>query len=177
MSKHPGLIAGTRLAAFAIAALTLAPLTHAQTVVIPFTREPGADYDPDVPNEKPGPAPRSDLSGICEPARSLADDVGADGAKAIPADGKPGHEPPFTPEGQKAYMATKPTFGYRQVPPVQTHDPMPGCDPRGFPRVALHNFRTSGIIQNPQNVVIMYEFNKKWRVIWTDGRELPKNAE
>lgn len=177
MSTRLGSLSITRVAAFIVAALIFAPLTHAQTVVIPFTREPGAVYDPDVPNEKPGPAPRRDLSGIWEPARSLADDVGADGAKAIPADGKPGHEPPFTPEGQKAYMANKPTFGYRQVPPVQTNDPMPGCDPQGFPRVALHNFRTSWIMQNPSNVVILYEFNKKWRVIWTDGRELPKNAE
>ena len=32
-------------------------------------------------------------------------------------------------------------------------------------------------MQNPRNVVILYEFNKKWRVIWTDGRALPKNAE
>ncbi|PYU22323.1 MAG: hypothetical protein DMG32_18535 [Acidobacteria bacterium] len=95
----------------------------------------------------------------------------------MPADGKPGHEPPFTPEGQKAYLANKPTFGYRQVPPVQTNDPMPGCDPQGFPRIALHNFRTSWIMHNPDNVVILYEFNKKWRVIWTDGRALPKNSE
>src|SRR5256886_5463383 len=54
---------------------------------------------------------------------------------------------------------------------------MPGCNPQGFPRIALHNFRTSRIIQTPENVVILYEFNKKWRVIWTDGRQLPKNAE
>ncbi|HXC44378.1 MAG TPA: hypothetical protein VNY51_12755, partial [Candidatus Dormibacteraeota bacterium] len=120
MSTRLGSLSITRVAAFVIATVVLAPLTHAQTGVIPFTREPGAVYDPDVPNEKPGPAPRRDLSGIWEPARSLGDDIGADGAKAIPADGKPGHEPPFTPEGQKAYMATKPTFGYRQVPPVQT---------------------------------------------------------
>src|SRR3984893_10119873 len=86
-----------RLGALAIAALTFSPLTRGQTIQIPFAREPGAVYDPDVPNEKPGPAPRRDLSGIWEPARSLADDVGADGAKALPADGKPGHEPPFMP--------------------------------------------------------------------------------
>ena len=74
-------------------------------------------------------------------------------------------------------MAHKPTFGYRQVPPAMTNDPMPGCDPQGFPRITLHNFRTSWIMQNPDNVVILYEFNKKWRVIWTDGRKLPANAE
>ena len=160
-----------------IAALALPPLAHAQFSQLPMNKEPGAVYDSDVPNEKPGPAPRRDLSGIWEPAHSLADDVGADGAKAAPADGKPEHEPPFTPEGKKAYEAHKPTYGYRQVPPTLSNDPMPGCDPQGFPRIALHNFRTSWIMQNEKNVVILYEFNKKWRVIWTDGRKLPANAE
>jgi hypothetical protein len=54
---------------------------------------------------------------------------------------------------------------------------MPGCDPQGFPRIVLHNFRTSQILQTPDQVLILYEFNKKWRVIWTDGRELPKDPE
>jgi hypothetical protein len=69
-----------RVAAVIIAAFAFSPIVHGQTVNIPFTREPGAVYDRDVPNEKPGPAPRRDLSGIWEPARSLADAVGADGA-------------------------------------------------------------------------------------------------
>jgi hypothetical protein len=60
------------------------------------------------------------------------------------------------------------------VPSALTNDPMPGCDPQGFPRIVLHNFRTSRIIQTPENVVILYEFNKKWRTIWTDGR--PKGS-
>jgi hypothetical protein len=73
-------------------------------------------------------------------------------------------------------MAHKPTFGVTQVPSALTNDPMPGCNPQGFPRIVLHNFRTSRIIQTPENVVVLYEFNKKWRVIWTDGRQLPKDA-
>ena len=32
-------------------------------------------------------------------------------------------------------------------------------------------------MQTPDNVVILYEYNKKWRVIWTDGRQLPKDPE
>jgi hypothetical protein len=63
------------------------------------------------------------------------------------------------------------------VPSALTNDPMPGCDPQGFPRIVLHNFRTSRIIQTPENVVILYEFNKKWRTIWTDGRQLPKEFD
>src|SRR5437870_12374735 len=131
MSKASDPSTFAKITAVLIAAWMLAPLTHAQTIVIPFAREPGAVYDPDVPNEKPGPAPRRDLSGIWEPARSLGDDVGADGAKALPADGKPGHEPPFTPESQKAYIDNNTTLSYMQGPPVKTNDPMPGYDPQG----------------------------------------------
>jgi len=92
----------------------------------------------------------------------------------MPSDGKPEHELPFTPEGRKAFMANKPTFGTTMVPSAASIDPVPGCDPQGFPRMALHNFRTSWIMQNPKNIVILYEFNKKWRTIWTDGRSMPK---
>ena len=95
----------------------------------------------------------------------------------MPSDGKPEHELPFRPLGRETFMAHKPTFGVTQVPSALTNDPMPGCNPQGFPRVVLHNFRTSRIIQTPDNVVILYEFNKKWRVIWTDGRQLPKDTE
>ena len=95
----------------------------------------------------------------------------------MPSDGKPQHELPFTPLGRKTFAEHKPTFGITQVPSALTNDPMPGCDPQGFPRRVLHNFRTSRIIQAPDNVVILYEFNKKWRVIWTDGRELPRDTD
>ena len=95
----------------------------------------------------------------------------------MPSDGKPEHELPFTAEGRKAFMANKPTFGITQVPSALTNDPMPGCDPQGFPRIVLHNAHTEQIIQTPTQVVILYQFNKKWRVIWTDGRALPRNPE
>ena len=71
----------------------------------------------------------------------------ADGAKAMPSDGKPEHELPFTPEGRAAFMANKPTYGFTAVPSALTNDPMPGCDPQGFPRIALHNAHTE--LQSP----------------------------
>jgi hypothetical protein len=155
-----------------IAVLVFSALTRAQE-----RRWPGAVYDSDKKGQKPAPAPRRSLSGIWEPAKSAADGVQADGAKVMPSDGKPEHELPFTPEGREAFAAHKPTFGITQVPSALTNDPMPGCDPQGFPRIVLHNFRTSQIVQTPDQVLILYEFNKKWRVIWTDGRELPKDPE
>jgi hypothetical protein len=32
-------------------------------------------------------------------------------------------------------------------------------------------------VQTKNQVLILYEFNKKWRVIWTDGRPLPKDPD
>jgi hypothetical protein len=46
-----------------------------------------------------------------------------------------------------------------------------------MPRQDLYELRTTQILQTPVKVVVMYEFSKIWRVIWTDGRELPKDPE
>src|SRR3989449_4677250 len=140
-------------------------------------RQPGATYDFDFKGEKPAPAPRRDISGVWEPAAGAGAGINANGAQQMPSDGKPEHELPFTPEGRAAFLSHKPTFGVTMVPSALTNDPMPGCDPQGFPRIVLHNFRTSRIIQTPENVVVLYEFNKKWRTIWTDGRQLPKEFD
>jgi hypothetical protein len=140
-------------------------------------RQPGAVYDFDRKGETPAPAPRRDISGIWEPAEGAGAGINANGAQQMPSDGKPEHELPFTPAGREAFMANKPTFGVTQVPSAQTNDPVASCDPQGFPRAVLHNFRTSRIIQTPENLVILYLFNKKWRTIWIDGRELPKNVD
>ncbi len=159
--------------AVALAALSFLPVrTPAQDA----PRQPGAVYDADKKGEAPASAPKRDLTGVWEPAAGPSAGVQATGSGQYPSDGKPEHELPFTPLGRETFMAHKPTFGVTQVPSALTNDPMPGCNPQGFPRIVLHNFRTSRIIQTPENVVILYEFNKKWRVIWTDGRQLPKDA-
>jgi len=144
-----------------------------QTVV----RQPGAVYDFDFKDEKPTPAPRRDISGVWEPAAGPGSGINANGAQQMPSDGKPEHELPFTPEGRAAFVSHKPGFGVTMVPSALTNDPVPLCDPQGFPRIVLHNFRTSRIIQTPENVIILYQFNKKWRTIWTDGRQLPTDVE
>jgi len=140
-------------------------------------RLPGAVYDFDKKGEQPAPAPKHDISGVWEPAAGYNSGVAATGAKEMPSDGKPEHELPYTPEGRKAFLANRPTFGVTQVEAAVTNDPMPACNPQGFPRIVLHNFRTSRIVQTPENVLVLYEFNKKWRVIWTDGRQLPKDPQ
>jgi hypothetical protein len=161
-------------AAGVIAALfVMPPVAFGQGEV----RQPGAKYDFDFKGEKSAPAPRRDISGVWEPAAGASAGINANGAQQMPSDGKPEHELPYTPEGRAAFMAHKPTFGVTMVPSALTNDPMPGCDPQGFPRIVLHNFRTSRILQTPENIVILYEFNKKWRTIWADGRQLPKEVE
>ncbi len=187
-----------------LAALLIVAIGSLSTVARAQSRQPGAIYDFDKKGEKPGPAPKRDLSGIWEPAQGPGAAIQGKGAMAMEscrrdkATGKfavqanppltdtgyatrdclkPEVEPPYTPLGLERLKAHKPTEGYRMVPPEFTNDPLPGCDPQGFPRIVLHNFRTSEILQSPNQVVILYEFNKKWRVIWTDGRQLPKNAE
>jgi hypothetical protein len=163
-------------------------------------RQPGMVYDFDRPDEKAGPAPKHDISGVWEPAKGPGAGIQGKGALSmgsceykvpgVPYTGyaydpkasvpdclKPAQEPPYTALGRKTLLSHIPTEGYRMVASALTNDPVPSCNPQGFPRIVLHDFRTSRIIQTPENVVILYEFNKKWRVIWTDGRELPKNPE
>ena len=123
---------------------------------------------------KAAPAPRRDLSGIWEPAVSA---ISATGAKNMPSDGRPEHALPYTPLGEEAFNANEPAWGVTGVPSAFSDDPVPLCDPQGFPRIVLHNFRTSQIFQTANQVIVLYLFNKKWRVIWTDGRELPKLDE
>jgi len=181
-----------------IATLRPSPLTHAQA------RLPGAVYDFDKKGEKPGPAPKQDISGIWEPARGPAGGIQGKGAAAMesckrdkpggkysvdpnapvtdtgyatPDCLKPDIEPPYTALGREAVKAHIPVEGYRMVPDSLTNDPILKCDPGGFPRINLHNFRTSEILQTPTHTVILYKFQHRWRQIWTDGRELPKDPE
>ena len=152
--------------------LAVAPVAYNQVI-----RVPGAVYDADRPGEKPQPAPRRDLSGIWEMAKGPADAIQATGAKNFPSTGKPEHELPFTPAGRAAWLANKPAWGVTMVPSALSNDPVPLCDPQGFPRIVLHNFRGSQIVQTANQVLILYQFNKKWRNIWTDGRALPTISE
>jgi hypothetical protein len=126
-------------------------------------------------DKKSAPAPRRDLSGIWDPPNLSGNQVL--GADAVPDDGKPEHRLPYTPLGLQALKLTKPSNGVRSVLPEETNDPVVYCDPQGFPREDLYELRTVQFLQTPQSVVMLYQFGKIWRVIWTDGRDLPKDPE
>jgi hypothetical protein len=127
---------------------------------------------PPLPAEKASaPAPRRDLSGIWDPGNG---GIQAMGSANMPEDGKPEHELPYTPAGLAALKLTKPTNGVRSVLPADTNDASISCDPQGMPREDLFEIRTTQILQTPTSVVLLYEFNKVWRTVWTDGRSFPE---
>jgi hypothetical protein len=146
-------------------------------------RQPGAVYDFDFPGEKPAPAPRRDISGIWVPAAGAGVGIQADGAQLKPSRGRPEDELPFTPLGRKTWLANKPSVGVTAVNPALTNDPVKGgvtgtgCDPVGFPRLALWNLRAIRVLQTPENVVVLYMLNNKWRVIRTDIDKLPEEFD
>jgi hypothetical protein len=168
-----------------LAALLFSPFALAQTAPPQSAApQPPVDYDgwgkpipAEAKNQKPAPAPRHDISGTWDPANGPDDGGQFLGAKTLPVDGKTGHEPPYTPLGLEAYLRTKPSNGARMVPPGETNDPELLCDPQGFPREDLFQLRTTQIVQAPDKIYMLYEFDRVWRVIWTDGRELPKDPE
>ena len=120
----------------------------------------------------PGPAPVRNLAGMWEPASGPGAGIQANGPVSMPSDGV--HEPPFTPAGKAVYDSHKALYGYRAVLPSLSNDPRNHCDPLGFPRADFYQLRHTKIIQLENQVVILYQFDKRYRVIWTDGRDFPK---
>jgi len=53
--------------------------------------------------------------------------------------------------------------------------PVNGCDPPGFPRIELYDFREMQIEQTKTQVLMLYELDANYRVIWTDGRKFPED--
>jgi hypothetical protein len=137
-----------------LAGLTLSSVAFAQTV--------------------PASAPRHDISGTWAPANGPGDGVQAGGVKAMPNDGKPEHELPYTPLGLATYKSHKSLEGKDAVAPAYYNDPRDFCEPIGFPRANHYNLRQTQILQNEFKVAVLYQYAQTWRVIWTDGREVPK---
>lgn len=128
-------------------------------------------------DQKYAPAPRRDISGIWDPAPNPGEGIQQFGAKAMPEDGRPEHQPPYTALGLKLLQANKPSNGIRSVMPADTNDPVVYCDPQGMPREDLYELRTTQILETSSKLVVLYEFGRVWRVVWTDGREAPKDPE
>ena len=152
------------------------------TVVFAFsalaqsTGKDGGWFDPvwkDNKNASPRPAPPHDVSG----AWLALNGVQAVGVQAMPNDGRPEHQLPFTPYGLKVYKSHKALEGFDAVPPGDYNDPREICEPLGFPRANHYNIRLTQIFQDAYKVAILYHYDNRWRFIWTDGRALPKVVE
>ena len=79
-------------------------------------------------------------------------------------------EPPLTPWGQAQYEANKSSFGVRAVPLEETNDPVfKHCYPPGLPRIFAHPFPMQ-IVQEPGEVLMLFEYDSLRRQIFTDGR-------
>jgi len=125
--------------------------------------------------KKAAPAPRHDIGGTWDPGPTSG--IQVQGAAARPDDGNPAHEPPYTPLGLETLSRTKPSAAFRSVLPGETNDPIVLGDPQGMPREDLYELRVTQIVQFPEKVLVLYTYGRVWRVIWTDGREFPKDAE
>jgi len=114
-----------------------------------------------------GPAPRHELNGTW---------VGPVGVRTPPGD-----VPEFTPLGQQRFSANKPEAKFNVS---GTNDPfVRTCDPLGFPRNMLFEMRGVPIgellgvtfASLPGRMLVLSQFQRVWREIWTDGRPLPAN--
>ncbi len=118
-----------------------------------------------------GPAPKRDLTGTWDAGGA---GIGGSGQAAERA----ANTAPFTPLGEEMARKNKPGNGPRSAPVAEINDPLSTIgDPTGFPRLLTFELRPVQIFQTPSQVVMLYMFEKRWRVIWTDGRELPKDPD
>jgi hypothetical protein len=152
----------------------LAALMFSPLVALAQTDGWGRPVPAPAKNPKAAPAPRRDISGIWDPGNR---GIQAMGASANPEDGKPEHQLSYTPAGLAKLNTTMPSNGSRTVLPQESNDPAWHCDPQGMPREDLFELRQTQIVQMPEKILILYEYGRVWRTIWTDGRDFPKNPE
>jgi hypothetical protein len=85
---------------------------------------------------------------------------------------EPQHPPvsPLTPLGQKLFSLNRPENKFGTA---RSNDPLKTCDPLGFPRNVSFETRGLSFSQMPGRIVILHQYQKVWRDVWMDGRELP----
>ena len=120
------------------------------------------------------PAPRRSLVGMWGPADGPGAGTQAQGVPSKPNNGKPENALPYTPYGLQLYKSHRALEGFDAVLPTEDNDPRNRCEPLGVPRYNHYNVRLTQIFQDAYKVVMLYEYDNRWRVIWTDGRQLPK---
>jgi hypothetical protein len=115
------------------------------------------------------------------PPQAAAPRRDLDGVWAGPVQARLNATPPMTAWGQEQFATHKALGGLSEaeiatVPVAASNDPALQCDPPGFPRDVLWQIRGMQFIQAPNKMVQLFQYQRAWREIWTDGRELPKDA-
>jgi hypothetical protein len=153
MKKHLGIVM-----AMVVCFSPLAPGAGAQE------QEQGVQgMPPAKAHQAPGaPAPKRDISGVWSGA-------------VVPR-----LEPvaPMTPWGQAIFDQTRPFAGRgaRTVEVGVSNDPMRTCDPLGFPRNVLWETRNLEFDPTPSKMIELFQYQRVWREIWTDGQPLPTDV-
>jgi hypothetical protein len=124
---------------------------------------------PEMPNP-PGPAPKHDLTGAwVGPIKTVM-----------------GPYPEMTPAGKAAMAQNHPVpeagrGGAPEPTSLRTNDPFVLCDPLGFPRDLLNHAVSmrGGILFEPvpNRMLVLFEQQRIWREVWTDGRQLPAKTD
>jgi hypothetical protein len=121
--------------------------------------QPGTQYQVLCSDTKTlGPAPKHDISG------AWSGPIGAVNVDPIP---------PMTDMGKKLASMNHPN---QAVNVADSNDPLNHCDPLGFPRNALFELRGLSIGAMPNRVLILSQYQRAWREVWTDGRALPRDV-
>lgn len=149
-----------------VQALALPSATAAQTWNSPGLS--AADFKSMPPGGAP---PARDLAGVWDAGGA---GIGGSGQAAE----REAARAPFTPLGEEMVRRNKPGNGPRAVSVAEINDPLSTTgDPSGFPRLLTFELRPVQIVHTPNQVLMLYTFERRWRVIWTDGRELPKDPD
>ncbi len=132
---------------------------------LPWNNPGGAQGPAAAASGLGGPAPTRDIGGIWDAGGA---GIGARGMQTSP----------LTAWGEAQGKTHHSGDGARMVPADQINDPLSTlADPGGFPRNLLFELRPFEVVQMPNKVLMLYMFEKRWRVIWTDGRQLPSNPD
>jgi hypothetical protein len=81
--------------------------------------------------------------------------------------------PPMTPWGLEVFHTHKSSAKY---PVAESNDPLKTCDPLGFPMALVFESRGIAFTTMPDRVIQLFQYDKTWREIFTDGRPLPNNV-
>ena len=156
---------------FVVAVVASAALLTASGAVAQTWNAAGLSNEEFKTQAPGGPAPRRDLTGVWDAGGA---GIGGSGQ----ADERERARAPFTPLGEELVKPNKPGNGPRSVAVAEINDPLSTMgDPTGFPRLLTFELRPVQIVHTPNQVLMLYMFEKRWRVIWTDGRQLPQDPD